>query len=562
MDYQALLSNSATQAPSEFDVSWRSSVGSILILFILFVAGFALAAVFQAGVKAFVWGIAAAFCALMLYLLGRSFWGSGSYLEFGCTGIDGKAVKGKPISWGDVAKLSLQSVQGHAQLQIDLVPLPGNPVKRNFFTGYSSVKRIIPLGPIKKTEHAHVLEAAQQAFLRYAPMTAAKAIELAAEERRVAETFEARLRDLTPKVWAMPAVMTACVLVWIANIASGMSFIQPRADELYRWGASSASAVQTGDWWRLVTAMFLHGGIVHLALNMYALWEAGFILSRLFGNRGFLLVYFGSGIVGSALSLHFSGQTAVSVGASGAVFGVVGALLAAVVQHRGTYPVERSQQLITSLSIFILYSLMYGFSGQGIDNAAHVGGLIAGFAAGWLLIEKIDNKATKQERLHHFLAGGVLCLIGALVLTMTTPPAKRDMGQYFSDLKVWKEVQPEFQRALKSFQQEAEAAKAGKLSEEELVRNMRASVVPKLRQIEARLAALHLPAEDGIGRYVSVQKRLVAAMAGVVEAQGEYVVAPSPQKEAEVKRWSDEVKAATQALGQLNQEMSKKHSKR
>ena len=142
---------------------------------------------------------------------------------------------------------------------------------------------------------------------------------------------------------------------------------------LLKLGANHAPLVMQGEAWRLVAAMFLHGGLLHIGLNMFALYQAGQIVERLFGAGGFLLLYLGAGIAGNVASMWWNPQ-AVSVGASGAVFGVYGALLAYLRAQPGSMPMSVFNQIRSSTLAFIGYSLFAGVALPGIDNGAHVGG--------------------------------------------------------------------------------------------------------------------------------------------------------------------------------------------
>ena len=141
------------------------------------------------------------------------------------------------------------------------------------------------------------------------------------------------------------------------------------------------------EYWRLLTATFIHFGAQHLFDNMLLLGAAGRILEHALGHIRFLLLYLLAGLGGTALScfvmLH-SGDYAVSGGASGAVFGVLGALLWIVLLHRGHYEELTGRGMI----FMILLALYFGYSTAGVDNWGHIGGLIAGFLLGILLYRK------------------------------------------------------------------------------------------------------------------------------------------------------------------------------
>lgn len=175
-------------------------------------------------------------------------------------------------------------------------------------------------------------------------------------------------------------------------ISAGLSgnLMQIGSPVLLPLGANHAPLVMQGEIWRLVAAMFLHGGLLHIALNMFALYQAGQIVERLFGATGFVLLYLGAGIAGNIASMWWNPQ-AVSVGASGAVFGVYGALLAYLRAQPGSMPMSVFNQIRSSTLAFIGYSLFAGVALPGIDNGAHVGGLLSGMAIGYGLAQPLAS---------------------------------------------------------------------------------------------------------------------------------------------------------------------------
>jgi len=203
------------------------------------------------------------------------------------------------------------------------------------------------------------------------------------------DDFTLRLTRATPHAWVTPALIALNVIVWLANLASGVDPIGPDPRALLLWGGNFLPATLEQPW-RLFTATLLHGGLIHLALNMWALWDTGPIAERFYGNLQFLLIYLISGIFGSLASLFFAARLSVSIGASGAIFGVVGALLAAIVTKHQHMPAELARSMRSSMLAFAGYSLFMGFVAAHIDNAAHIGGLVAGFAMAAVMAEKFD----------------------------------------------------------------------------------------------------------------------------------------------------------------------------
>lgn len=149
---------------------------------------------------------------------------------------------------------------------------------------------------------------------------------------------------------------------------------------LLRLGAMNPLAVAEGQYWRLVTAMFLHAGILHLLLNMYGLWLFGSVIEGTLGRWRFLAIYFASGVLASVTSLVFGDPRSVSVGASGAIFGLLGAWVAYNLRRRGSALASAN---LRTAGLIVAVNLFLGFTLPGIDNLAHLGGLAAGVAAGF-----------------------------------------------------------------------------------------------------------------------------------------------------------------------------------
>lgn len=140
-------------------------------------------------------------------------------------------------------------------------------------------------------------------------------------------------------------------------------------------GGNFKPLVLEGEYYRLFTSMFLHGDIQHLAFNMYSLWVLGGVIERLLPKWKFIILYLVSGLGGSYLS-HLMQEDTVSIGASGAVFGLLGALIGYAVTHRDMFRKGALMNLLVIAGI----NLAWGFQpGSGIDNFGHLGGLAAGF---------------------------------------------------------------------------------------------------------------------------------------------------------------------------------------
>lgn len=173
----------------------------------------------------------------------------------------------------------------------------------------------------------------------------------------------------TPVTWS---VITAIVLVFLAQLTEGEALIER--------GAVVRSLVLQGEYWRLLTAMFLHGGFLHALLNIWALYQLGSLFETLFGSRRFLLTYFATGILASIASAMFT--NGYSVGASGAIFGILGALIISIRRS----PMWRHQPwtrgITQQLMGWAVINVVIGFTVPHIDNAAHLGGFAGGLLLG------------------------------------------------------------------------------------------------------------------------------------------------------------------------------------
>jgi rhomboid protease GluP len=169
-------------------------------------------------------------------------------------------------------------------------------------------------------------------------------------------------------------------------IAIGIGYVLQlvMGDSLTAAGANYGPAIRTGEYWRLVTSMFLHGSVLHIAFNAYALYQLGAMFELLLGSSRLLMVYFVTGIAGSLTSAYFSSSP--SVGASGAIFGLMGGLIAFLLRRRAALT-PQGKSILMQLVGWAAINVVFGFSTPGIDNSAHLGGCAAGLLLGFVLPE-------------------------------------------------------------------------------------------------------------------------------------------------------------------------------
>jgi membrane associated rhomboid family serine protease len=168
-----------------------------------------------------------------------------------------------------------------------------------------------------------------------------------------------------------------------------------------QWGMWPIGVALGGEWWRLITSAFLHGSFLHIAFNMYVLFALGPTLERILGHGRYIVLYITAAFGGSVASYVFSDANVVSVGASGAIFGLMGALVVAG---------KRLRYDITQVLILIGINIAIGFIAPGVDWRAHLGGLVAGAAVAGLLVYAPRRHRTSVQVLG--LAGVWAVLIG------------------------------------------------------------------------------------------------------------------------------------------------------
>ncbi len=172
------------------------------------------------------------------------------------------------------------------------------------------------------------------------------------------------------------------VIVWILMEAAGGS---TESAVLIKFGANSGRHILLREeYWRLFTSMFLHIGLAHLGFNAYALFIFGVEMERIYGPVRYGIIYILAGLFGSLTSFASKGPFVLSAGASGAIFGIIGMNLAYFFLHRQSFG-QFGRQRVTSTLVIIGINLVFGFTVPGIDNMAHIGGLIAGFILGFAL---------------------------------------------------------------------------------------------------------------------------------------------------------------------------------
>jgi rhomboid protease GluP len=184
------------------------------------------------------------------------------------------------------------------------------------------------------------------------------------------------------------------LIVYVLMVFSGVDFFAPTTGDILAWGGCNDTTILHGQPWRLVTAMFVHFGILHLLMNLYSLHNLGTTLERIIGKARFILAYLATGIFGGLVSqIWHLGTYSVEAGASGGVFGVIGVLIALLTTK--LFPEEVRTPYLKRILGMVAVNLMYGMQ-TTVNMAAHMGGLVSGFILGYgLYLTMVQEKRSK-----------------------------------------------------------------------------------------------------------------------------------------------------------------------
>ena len=239
-------------------------------------------------------------------------------------------------------------------------------------------------------------------------------------ECRAAMIAQSQLRNAAPArrslvVAGSPVtagIIGVNALVYVAMVVSGVSPFAPNIADLLKWGADSGIQTLTTQPWRILTSNYVHIGLLHIVLNMWCLWNLGALAERIFDRWTYFLTYTVCGIAGSIASLWWH-PAGVGAGASGAIFGMAGALISALyLGHLPVHP-QAMKSTLKSLLSFAGYNLFFGTVVPGIDNSAHIGGLISGLILGAVLARSLTFPPDERNSWRNwvFIAAALVLLL-------------------------------------------------------------------------------------------------------------------------------------------------------
>jgi rhomboid protease GluP len=319
-------------------------------------------------------------------------------------------------------------------------------------------------------------------------------------------------------------LITTNVVVFLLMLGAGAGLWHGVTGVQLAWGANFGPATQDGQWWRLGSAMFLHFGLLHLALNMWALWDVGRLIERLFGRLRFGTLYLASGILGNLLSLVMQGNQAISAGASGAVFSLYGALLVFLWRERRQVEVSEFRWLFGAATVFSAVTLGMGLIIPGIDNAAHLGGLIGGALLGIVLARPwaATSKPAGSER---WVACAMLAAAVATLLWLLPPPSYR-LGEELRAQAAIRQFLDEDQRLSQRWGSLLNAGQTKSISFDQMAGSLDDRITAGYQQSFEQLSALQLDpaapsakALDEIRRYAALRGEASHALAEGLRAR-------------------------------------------
>lgn len=282
----------------------------------------------------------------------------------------------------------------------------------NFITAFENLKT--------KTAGQETTEwAAAITELKQATIIAAE------QEIKQAEEVDKAMNLSTGNLYVTYAIIAINVIVFILMVMNGAGLFEPDVRIHAKWGSNYSPLTLSGDSWRLVTNIFIHFGLIHLLMNMYALYSISVYLEPMIGKLKFITAYLATGILASLASLWWHSEGVNSAGASGAIFGMYGLFLALLLTK--LIPDVIRKGLLPGIAVFVIYNLVYGMKG-GIDNAAHIGGLVSGFVVGFIYSVAIRQEKQERKAVWAVPAVAVITIAAAVFFLQNNqaPAAERD----------------------------------------------------------------------------------------------------------------------------------------
>jgi rhomboid protease GluP len=381
-----------------------------------------------------------------------------------------------------------------------------------FINAFELAKSNIEPGTIEANKHAiNELQSATKIVIE--------------QDMQEAEEIDKAMNLSGSNLYVTYAIMAINIIVFILMAVNGAGIFEPNGYVHIKWGSNYTPLTLTGDWWRLVTNVFIHFGIIHIAMNMYCLYVVGIYLEPMLGKTRYIAAYLCTGVLASIVSLWWHKEGVNSAGASGAIFGLYGLFLALLTTKLIPEKVRKAQ--LQSIGIFVVYNLVYGMKG-GVDNAAHIGGLISGFIAGYLYAISI-KKERQEQKAAWVLPLIVIATIGTAVGYLSNnkkPDSERNAVLSEVKLASYKDGEKfgnDYNEIIR-LQDEALEPLKKNLSDELLEKNLSVNSMPLWNQAEAigkRMQGMDVSPEmhqkiDLLMEYIALRKKEIEVITDIV----------------------------------------------
>jgi rhomboid protease GluP len=347
-------------------------------------------------------------------------------------------------------------------------------------------------------------------------------------ERRSTPVLTDLLRSAPSHVPVTVTLLVINVLVFLAMVYNGAGLWHTSTVVPLAWGANFGPATQDGQWWRLCSALFLHFGIVHLTLNMWALWDIGRLLEQLYGRWRYLALYLGSGVIGNLVSLALQGNQAVSGGASGAIFSLYGALLVFLLRERRQVDSGEFKWLFGAASAFVVFALAMGMLITGIDNAAHIGGLFAGALLSIVLSRRWTRRSPRSQVTRY--GAGAVVVAGIVGLVVLTPAPRYRLGEELRAREAIAHFLDQDRRISQQWESLLGSGRKDTLTFDQLAGRIDNSVTAQYQESFEQLSALRLDAAAPSAQTLDILRKYAALRSDASQALSEGLRARDQQK--------------------------------
>jgi rhomboid protease GluP len=363
------------------------------------------------------------------------------------------------------------------------------------------------------------------------------------------QEFDRQLNELGRYAPVTAALVAVNVIVWIYTLVHGADWFQPSDDALKAFGANFGPLTTHDNGWRLLTACFLHVGLVQLVINQWVLWQYGRWLERFFGHLGFALLYILTGIASSLVAVRWQPE-AVLAGSTGAIAGLIGAVAAFCWRMPGAVPALALNRLRAGTFLFLGYNVGYAMYLKRLDAAGFLSGLAFGFIGGLVLSQPYggERRPRRWSRNSVLAALGLMLVVAQPYLLLPDPTLEFD------------EVQKEKMQALDAFQSAYDDFVSGRMEATKFLHVLGTDVLLPWERAERRLEALsHRHLGSDADKIVSLALKSMKMREDGWKLLGDSVAANSEEGQ---RRAEEQLEAATRVEAEAAEVVKQAERKR